>query len=796
MNNIPSSSQEEQEQTVLTLFEILFQNSDTYRLNIQKLSDFLNEHTLIKILQEIEPELFFISEVDDLTLIKEDVRIFSENNSGTEKRKHSNSSFLMNKFTNFLEIFRCLKKYFQNCPNRELLHKNSDLCELLDINILIKLDTTELLKLGEIILVISALSTKREDYINTLTSLEEIEPSYLNNYITILEKYLVFDREENLNLNSNNNNNMRRSQGFFRDKRTQRMTMRMTIKDRDKYNFCRDIEVLEKEISELKNNEERMTNDLLELELKYLDVARENEILKKNSDFHIKMGEEAFNDSMLITQLKNDLMKKELEIEDIKRTHELILKRQNDEINKLNNTIENIEGKFSEFKSVKFENEKLKLKIKELNLNKEKISEFNNMLISVENKNVQIENLIKEKQILNIEKEKIVKQNLEMQEKCRELEYEKKKIEYELIDLKKETNKNEKFIMSRRNTIKMFSTVKDSGFNLDKLQSDLMEFSNLNNDNLECQLNFDKTKIELEEELNEAEKDLQELNSQLQEQFEANRKLSEEKSELRSQNENLKIQLSSINSELMQNQLEKEKLEISKQKLELDIQKYLLVQDKIENEKVKLMDSVNQLKEKIENLNSQRDNHTKEFESMKLLLKMKTNQIDRILNEKKILMNELNTGNKKSNPNPGTSGVISTRSSTKESTSGSNSNSNKIVAHTSTNNTNTTTPEKSQTKLETENLKLKSQLMSKSEEINLLKDKIKNLEKIEQLLRNQQTKRDNDSEFYKNAYETKKTFTMKENEILSARLCELAMQFVSFKNELLKNVKPSILNQK
>ena len=68
-------------------------------------------------------------------------------------------------------------------------------------------------------------------------------------------------------------------------------------------------------------------------------------------------------------------------------------------------------------------------------------------------------------------------------------------------------------------------------------------------------------------------------------------------------------------------------------------------------------------------------------------------------------------------------------------------------------------------------------------------DVIKELqEKIESMSRSGNEK---DYEFYKRNYEELKQRNALEHELLSNSLYDLALQFITFKNELVKNVKPN-----
>ena len=62
-----------------------------------------------------------------------------------------------------------------------------------------------------------------------------------------------------------------------------------------------------------------------------------------------------------------------------------------------------------------------------------------------------------------------------------------------------------------------------------------------------------------------------------------------------------------------------------------------------------------------------------------------------------------------------------------------------------------------------------------------------NSDKIEQDL----IKRSEDLEFYRRSYEEQKNRVNKEHELISTSLYDLALQFMSLKNELQKKINPS-----
>ena len=83
--------------------------------------------------------------------------------------------------------------------------------------------------------------------------------------------------------------------------------------------------------------------------------------------------------------------------------------------------------------------------------------------------------------------------------------------------------------------------------------------------------------------------------------------------------------------------------------------------------------------------------------------------------------------------------------------------------------------------------------------IKMLKDKVKNLEQENKNMMSQMQdnldkyndemlKRSEDLEFYKRSYEEQKNRVNREHELISTSLYELALQFMSLKNELQKKM--------
>lgn len=265
-----------------------------------------------------------------------------------------------------------------------------------------------------------------------------------------------FDNRYNINqLNSNNNSNninntnLLNSTGIINRTKTKTYIKKMDFEENEKKKLLSIIELLKKEVSSYTEKNEELSNNILDLELKYKDCMREIEILNRNNKNHLTAQVDSYNDILQVASLRNELMKKELELEEIKRDYELDLKRYSDELFKSRQKMEVLEDKIENLKYFQYENEKLKIKIKEFNMFKDKISDYDNLVSCVESKNLQIEKLIKEKQNLLLQNENTIKELLQEREKLKLIEFEKKKLDYELYDIKKDFSRFE----PRRNSV-------------------------------------------------------------------------------------------------------------------------------------------------------------------------------------------------------------------------------------------------------------------------------------------------------------------------------------------------------
>jgi hypothetical protein len=210
----------------------------------------------------------------------------------------------------------------------------------------------------------------------------------------------------------------------------------------------------EKELTDYKQRTAELEKRNSEYEIKYKDLFRELELFKSNPKF----GGMNMQESLVNNELETRLRQKENELEDRKKDFELMERHYTEERNNLKDKLNVFQDKLLEYKTINAENEKLKARVKELVPFKEKCFDYDNLVISLEARNKQIENLNNEKKKLLETIEKIQKDVGVEKEKFRQLEYEKKKLEFEYNDVKKDMSRMEHQIKKKDLNVKYYLT--------------------------------------------------------------------------------------------------------------------------------------------------------------------------------------------------------------------------------------------------------------------------------------------------------------------------------------------------
>jgi DNA repair exonuclease SbcCD ATPase subunit len=418
----------------------------------------------------------------------------------------------------------CLENYFKQHNDKDRFTSQIELKSIITLNDLIRNSIENKLVIAEILLFVISVCTKRNYYIEKIEKLGESENTtkYISGFFIYIEKYINTANDESMSMMTNNH---------F-------------------YKYKEETDIL---ITDLRNKNEQLEANLLGLELKFKDKEKELDIAKSNNQNNVKAQEELFRDTMMYTQLKNELAVKDMEIIDIKRANDLINKKNEDNIKKLKEKIESFKDIQDEYMSMKTQNERLSNKLKELS---SKQNEQDELLKAIDSKNKQIDALLNEKKTYMSQIDLLAKELKQAQEKIRNSEFERKKLEIEVNDLRKEYSRHENHLLSDKELNLSFKRSEVDDVKLIDIGGESMIFESnevkqlvLEKDNLIVTINGLKTQID--KSASEKERTI----------FEKE-KLEVEKQKLEVENDKIRFQLVYIEKEIKKS--EEEKVELIK----------------------------------------------------------------------------------------------------------------------------------------------------------------------------------------------------------------------------------------
>jgi chromosome segregation ATPase len=142
-------------------------------------------------------------------------------------------------------------------------------------------------------------------------------------------------------------------------------------------------------------------------------------------------------------ELKNKVDNKDNEILEIKIKYDREIEKQNNEIYRLKESIDKLNYDLLEYRQMKKEYEDLKIKVKELAKYKELCADYNDLLSTIDARNRQLEAVNTEKRGYITQIERLQKEIIVEKDRYRQLEYEKKKLEYDFNDMRADVSKME-----------------------------------------------------------------------------------------------------------------------------------------------------------------------------------------------------------------------------------------------------------------------------------------------------------------------------------------------------------------
>jgi chromosome segregation ATPase len=486
------------------------------------------------------------------------------------------------RYANLVAIFKCLSNYLDQCPEKVRFIKEGIYnLKRIKINELLKNDENELMLLTDYIIVLTSVSSRVNYYLDRL---ENEEVRLVNTYYEIFDKYISHNDGLNASINSFYSKPSEELKGHRLsisnlDKLNKRVEELLRDKDRD----SKIISDLEKELEKTKNNNKEFESQYTNIDMKYKDSLRELEHLKRSSKTNILAQEELLRDSIEISNLKNSLQHKEIEIEDLKRNFSLQIKTLNETLHTKEEQIEKLEDRLEQAKATSAENEKLKTKIKDLMIYKDRQSEYDELALNIETKNRKIDSLLKEKQNLISQIENGNREILAEKDKTRLVEYDKKRLDNEVKELKKSYEKLE-------------LKLKDSQIEKDNDEKKIT-LSNSPGESGKYLIDLDLSHENPDpHEVTSLKSENKNLISEIKKLKDDYNLLSSEKEKLYAQIELSTIEMKKILNDNDKVILEREKLNLKIQKIELDYQKNEI---KLKEERKTLEEDLRDLQEKL-----------------------------------------------------------------------------------------------------------------------------------------------------------------------------------------------------
>ena len=405
-----------------------------------------------------------------------------------------------------------------------------------------------------------------------------------NFFFVVIEKYIIIDTES-----------INQSRSIMLDKSTLGLNTTMINRfDREKNNYMNVIKDQETQISNLKIQIENFEKKKIEFDNKLSEKDREIEILKNAQRDNNDIKEQLIQDTYTQSELINKLNSKEDEIEELKKQIDLIEKKGKDREKNLNLELYDTKEKLNDFEKLQNEYDKLKIKYKHLKEIYKNNEDSEKLQASLEQRLILTN---KENLALKAQLEKITSELMKEKENIKNVELEKKKLEFKISDLGNEIKKlnenpSKKYINKNDQT--------DSGIMIGGLLDEIHK--NVDNNGNEF--------------INEYE--MKEKDETIKRQSEENEKLI---------NENISLQ-----NKLDKLGREKDEIEAQLSKKDLDKQKISLEKDRIKNELKRIENDNKALNEKIKDITTTKQN---EIEKIKDELKEKTDLVENILEEKK-----------------------------------------------------------------------------------------------------------------------------------------------------------------
>jgi len=212
------------------------------------------------------------------------------------------------RYSNMVYIINAIEALFEIYYDKQKLNTRVPVKKLILINDILKAEEYQLLQLIEFIVVLSALSSKKDIYLDRIGECEE---KIINLYLTLVEKYIPLEtrndcNESLININTslikygNNLDHSARVIGVLNEK----LNKKIEETEKEKVVLLKNLNEAEYLYKEEQKRSQILECKLKELENKYKDVQREmevNSISDKMNKIHIE--KEILEENLQISQI-------------------------------------------------------------------------------------------------------------------------------------------------------------------------------------------------------------------------------------------------------------------------------------------------------------------------------------------------------------------------------------------------------------------------------------------------------------------------------------------------------------
>lgn len=363
-----------------------------------------------------------------------------ENYAGPLELTYGDGNFGI-RYANLVSLLTSFEKYFIRKLEVDKIKftKKFSLKENIQVNEILKGDQKNIILFCEIFLLLSSITTQKDLYIDRVSESEE---KYLNGFLNIIEKYVIFETTEvNKSPNCNRKFTARTSILFnYNDNSktiaaVEKLNKKIEDLDNDKRNLLKTLSINEQDLEDCRDKNKSLSKLLKDSEFKNSDLMREIEMLKNSNEDIMKAHQETYQDVLKIDQFKKQIMEKDMEIEKINSEHKNQIRTYLDKISKLDEVIFHLNHKDEEYLSIRDENEKLKLKNKEFHTLREKLVDHEDLVKKSERQYNIIETINVEKSAMQSEIEKLNSEVFAEKEKFRIVESKNSQLEFEIEEM-------------------------------------------------------------------------------------------------------------------------------------------------------------------------------------------------------------------------------------------------------------------------------------------------------------------------------------------------------------------------